>query len=74
MSSSNGCGATTVTHRQDGPYPVKLGEAYEPLKKMSLLLVGRSESGDRKGDRGQGWLVARVSVLISERSAVPPPS
>jgi hypothetical protein len=45
-----------VTHRQDGPYPVKLGEAYEPLEKMSLLLVGGSESGDRKGDRGQGWL------------------
>jgi hypothetical protein len=54
---------------------VKLDEAYEPLKEMSSLLVGGSESGDRKGDRGQGWLGGgKGKCLIFGRSAVPPPA
>jgi hypothetical protein len=56
MSASNGCGATTATHRQDGPYPVNLSEACKPLNTMFFVSRRWAERGDKRGDRGQGWL------------------
>jgi len=72
LSATQGCGATAATHRQDGPFLVKLGKANGPLDVMSSLPVEglTAETGTTIGDRVGS--VVRVKVIIIGRLGVPP--